>query len=114
VADAGCGKPPVDEPPIRSPENPCVLASSRQSAMPAATDLEAKDIQRIKAGLLSRLFTGNGLRRDFFKAKVNFPTATLAILYRLSGVTGDQPQHVENMVPNRQGFLGLAGFLTIS
>jgi len=46
VTDAGRGEPPVDEPQHSLPENPTVLASSRQGAMPVPTDLEAKDMQR--------------------------------------------------------------------
>ncbi|HXI56819.1 MAG TPA: DUF1592 domain-containing protein [Polyangia bacterium] len=83
-------------------------------AFPMLTDALKKAMYQEGLAYFQDFLTGDGQMKDFFKAKVNFPNATLAMLYGLSGVTGDQTQRVENMVPNRQGFLGLAGFLTIS
>jgi len=83
-------------------------------AFPMLTDAMKKAMYEEGLAYFQDFLTGNGQMKDFFKAKVNFPNATLATLYGLGGVTGDQAQRVENMVPNRQGFLGLAGFLTIS
>ncbi|HVR63387.1 MAG TPA: DUF1592 domain-containing protein [Polyangia bacterium] len=69
-----------------------------------------------KEGLLyfQDFLTGTSQMKDFFTASVNFVNGTLAGLYGVTGVTGDQPQRITNMTPNRQGFLGLAGFLTQS
>src|SRR3989449_2251603 len=46
VADARGRQPAVDEPPHPVPENPAVLATPRESALPEPTHLEPEDAQR--------------------------------------------------------------------
>jgi hypothetical protein len=59
------------------------------------------------------------LRRDrpwseFLKADLNFVNAALAPLYGIPNVTGMQLLPVQNTTDKRAGFLGLAGFLTLT
>lgn len=67
-------------------------------------------------GLLyfQEFLTGTAQMKDFFTNNVNFVDGTLAGLYGVTGVTGNQPQKLTNMTPNRMGFMGLASFLTQS
>jgi Protein of unknown function (DUF1592)/Protein of unknown function (DUF1588)/Protein of unknown function (DUF1595)/Protein of unknown function (DUF1585)/Protein of unknown function (DUF1587) len=51
---------------------------------------------------------------EFFTADINFVNARLARHYGFSGVVGDAPTKLTNGADQRQGFLGLAGFLTQS
>ena len=46
VADARGRQPAVDEPPHPVPENPAVLATPREGAMPEPAHLEPEDVQR--------------------------------------------------------------------
>jgi hypothetical protein len=51
---------------------------------------------------------------DFLKADVNFVNESLAPIYGITGITGANLQRVEHTTDERAGFMGLAGFLTLS
>ena len=69
-----------------------------------------------KEGLLyfRDFLLGSSRMKDFFTAKVNFVDGTLAGIYGVQGITGDTPERLTNVSPNREGFMGLASFLTLS
>ena len=51
---------------------------------------------------------------DFLKADVNFVNAALAPIYGMNNVTSMELMPVQNAGDQRKGFMGLAGFLTLS
>lgn len=51
---------------------------------------------------------------EFFTADLHFVDNALADLYGISGVSSTTPMRMESATPERQGFLGLAGFLTVT
>jgi hypothetical protein len=59
------------------------------------------------------LFGGRNMK-EFLTADVNFVNGPLAALYGVSGGAGDQLTKVNNTTDARHGFLGLAGFLTLT
>jgi len=51
---------------------------------------------------------------QFLKADVNYVNAALAPIYGMQGVTGTTLVRTQNTTDKRYGFMGLAGFLTLS
>jgi Protein of unknown function (DUF1588)/Protein of unknown function (DUF1585)/Protein of unknown function (DUF1592) len=51
---------------------------------------------------------------QFLKADVNYVNASLAPIYGIQGVTGTNLVRTQNTTDQRYGFMGLAGFLTLS
>ncbi|MET0387305.1 MAG: DUF1592 domain-containing protein [Polyangiales bacterium] len=51
---------------------------------------------------------------EFFTAKLVFPDRALAELYGIDGVDSDEPRKLTAATTQRQGFLGLASFLTVT
>jgi hypothetical protein len=51
---------------------------------------------------------------EFLKADINFVNASLAPIYGMSNVTSMELMPVQNTTDQRKGFMGLAGFLTLS
>jgi hypothetical protein len=70
----------------------------------------------IEEGLLyfSDFLTGTRGMSEFLTADMNFVNARLGTFYGIAGATSNQPVRLIDTGDQRQGFLGLASFLTVS
>jgi hypothetical protein len=70
----------------------------------------------VREGLLyfDEFFRGERSLDEFFSASLHFPNETLAELYGIADVRGDEPKRIDTALSDRRGFMGLASFLTLT